>query len=295
MTRFIYDQFSKDLLETLLSPYGAVEGGKRVSSEVREIDVWFVPREPNLGSELGLLGEMASVASLFEPYRNPVTEDEICDCVSKLLSVRGKLRREANRRKERRMMSEWPRLWILTPTASATIIRGIKGEEESNWLKGIYFTGETFRTALVVIHQLPAIPETLWLRLMGRGNVQKQAINELEALSSSNPIRSMILELLYNLQQNLELSTEQDLESQELIMRLKPLYQQDRQRAREEGRKEEAVNLIMLQLKSRFGEISPDLTEEICQLSIEHLEGLGTSLLSFQSESDLRDWLAQQD
>ncbi|MEL4897353.1 hypothetical protein P9B04_18165, partial [Crocosphaera sp. Alani8] len=55
MTRFIYDQFSKDLLETLLLPYGVVEGAKRVSSEVREIDVWFVPRETKLPSELGLL------------------------------------------------------------------------------------------------------------------------------------------------------------------------------------------------------------------------------------------------
>ncbi len=61
-----------------------------------------------------------------------------------------------------------------------------------------------------------------------------------------------------------------------------------------EGRQEEAVNLIMLLLNSRFGQISSDLSEKISQLSVEQLESLGASLLSFQTESDLRDWLAQQ-
>ena len=297
MTRFIYDQFSKDLLETLLLPYGVVEGGKRVSSEVREIDVWFVPREAKLPSELGLLGEMATVASLFEPYRNPVTKEEIGDCVLKLLSVRGQFQREAKRKKEKLSFSESPRLWILTPTASATMIKGIKGQEESKVSKGIYLSPETFRTGLVVIHQLPVTKETLWLRLMGRGNVQKQAIDELEALPSSNPIRSTILELLYNLQQNLELSTEQDPDDQELIMRLKPLYQQDREKAVQEGiaqgKQQGEVNLILRQLNRRIGQLSSEITIEVNQLSIEQLENLGEALLDFQSESDLLNWLSQ--
>ncbi|MEM8780357.1 MAG: DUF4351 domain-containing protein [Cyanobacteria bacterium P01_G01_bin.49] len=294
MTRFIYDEFSKDLLETLLLPYGSVEAAKKVSSEVREIDVWFVPREPELPSELGLLGQMASSASLFEPYRNPVTKGEICDCMLKLFSLRGQLQREANRKKERLNESGWPKLWILTPTASATIREGIVGVEKSNWSKGIYFVPETFRTALVVIHQLPAIPETLWLRLLGRGRVQKQAIDELEALSTANPIRSTILALLYNLQQNLELSTEQDEESQELIMRLKPLYQQDRQQAIEEGRKQGEANLVIRQLSRKIDEISPDVESQIRELSIEQIENLGEALLDFQSESEIRTWLSQQ-
>lgn len=68
-----------------------------------------------------------------------------------------------------------------------------------------------------------------------------------------------------------------------------------KEEGREEGRKEEAVNLIKLLLNSRFGQIAPDLTEIINQLSVEQLESLGTSLLGFQSESDLRDWLTRQD
>ncbi|NES20553.1 MAG: hypothetical protein F6K41_16880 [Symploca sp. SIO3E6] len=41
LTRFIHDQFAKDYLEELLTPYGEVKAPRRVSGEVREIDVWF--------------------------------------------------------------------------------------------------------------------------------------------------------------------------------------------------------------------------------------------------------------
>ncbi|WP_265239605.1 hypothetical protein [Lyngbya sp. CCAP 1446/10] len=43
MTRFIHDLFAKEYLEEFLSPIGTVDIGKDVSSEVREIDVYFTP------------------------------------------------------------------------------------------------------------------------------------------------------------------------------------------------------------------------------------------------------------
>jgi len=41
MTRFIHDLFAKEFLEELLSPLGTVNIGRDVTSEVREIDVYF--------------------------------------------------------------------------------------------------------------------------------------------------------------------------------------------------------------------------------------------------------------
>ncbi|MEL4897355.1 DUF4351 domain-containing protein [Crocosphaera sp. Alani8] len=297
MTRFIFDQFSKDLFESLLGDYGVVETGKRVSSEVREIDVWFSPQKKDLPPELGLLGEMASsgTVSLFEPYRNPVTVNEIADCLQKQNTVRGQMYREALRKKRRFELADWPRLWILTPTASKEVLGTFGGRKTSEEMEGVYYLTEGLKTAIVVLHQLPAIPSTLWLRILGRGKIQEQAIDELEALPVSNPIRSITLELLYNLQQNLELSTEQEQDAQELIMRLKPLYQEDRQRAMEEGRQEGEANLVVRLLCRKNSQISSDLESQVRQLSIEQLEALGEALLDFQSESDLRNWLAQQD
>ncbi len=292
MTRFIFDQFSKDFFESLLGDYGVVETGKRVSSEVREIDVWFSAAKRDFPPELGLLGEMASrgTVSLFEPYRNPVTVNEIADCLQKQNTVRGQMYREALRQKSRFELADWPRLWILTPTASKEVLGTFGARNTSEGMEGVYYLTEGLKTAIVVLHQLPAIPPTLWLRILGRGKIQERAIDELEALPTSNPIRSITLELLYNLQQNLDLSTEQDQDDQELIMRLKPLYQQDKEKAVREGE----ANLVIRLLSRKIENFSLDLESQVRELSIERLEDLGEALLDFQSESDLRDWLAQQ-
>ncbi|MEQ8536077.1 MAG: hypothetical protein RIB93_01220 [Coleofasciculus sp. D1-CHI-01] len=61
--------------------------------------------------------------------------------------------------------------------------------DEQNWFNGLYFLHEAFRTAIVVIHQLPRTPETLWLRLLGKGTVQQQAIEEITALPEDSQRR----------------------------------------------------------------------------------------------------------
>jgi hypothetical protein len=43
MTRFIHGQFAKQYLTELLTPYGQVETSKDITTEVRQIDVLFIP------------------------------------------------------------------------------------------------------------------------------------------------------------------------------------------------------------------------------------------------------------
>ncbi|MBA3922078.1 MAG: DUF4351 domain-containing protein [Nostocaceae cyanobacterium] len=297
MTRFIHDQFAKDYLEELLKPYGEVKSSEKVPREVREIDVTFVPFAASKSSllTLGLLWKIAAKPAIFEPFRNSASEDEICDCLLKLLEVKGGLRREAKRNKTPLRPSALPTLWILTPTASFKKLSGFNFVQQRGWLPGIYFLGQTLRTAIIVIHQLPSTEETLWLRLLGRDNVQKQAIDELEALPSDHQLRSVALELLYNLQQNLSLTKKAKKYDQEFVMRLAPLYQQDREKAkqegRQEGRQEGEQYLIICQLHRRLGEIDSSLIEQVRGLSSEQLEVLGEALLDFSTVTDLQAWL----
>ncbi|MEH1885225.1 hypothetical protein [Nostoc sp.] len=265
MTRFIHDQFAKDYLEQLLTPYGEVQAARRVAGEVRQIDVYFIPKpQPsNIPETLGLLGQLVTTPSLFEPFRNAASATEICDCLLKLLEVRGDLQRQANRNKTRILESDLPKLWILTPTASAQLLSGFGANPKVDYLPRIYFMPEYLRTAIVAIHQLPSISETLWLRIIGRGNVQKQAIDELEALTPDNPFRKAALELLYNLQQNLQVTQNQDEEDRELLMRLAPLYQQDREQAKQQGIQQGERLVVENLLKVRFGEIDNELQEII--------------------------------
>ena len=70
-------------------------------------------------------------------------------------------------------------------------------------------------------------------------------------------------------------------------MRLAPLYQQDRELAKQEGEQ----RLIIRQLNRRIGEIESSLIQKVQALSIEQLEELGEALLDFTSIGDLENWL----
>jgi hypothetical protein len=188
MTRFIHDRFAKEYLEELLSPIGTVNVGRDVTSEVREIDVYFTPSNaiPEYSETLGLLGKMANTTAIFEPFRNPANVSEICSCLGKLLDVRGELERKFRRENTRYDDGQLPKLWILMPTASKALVDSFNAiPDTENWMQGIYFLGESLRTAIVAIHQLPETPETLWLRILGKGGVQQRAISQLSALAQT--------------------------------------------------------------------------------------------------------------
>lgn len=91
------------------------------------------------------------------------------------------------------------------------------------------------RTIIVVIHQLPRSLDTLWLRVLGRGKVQAQAIDELEQLPTENPYRKNALILLNRLKADLESNQSTNPEDRELIMRLSPLFDQQLEAAQLSG------------------------------------------------------------
>ncbi|HBL14370.1 MAG TPA: flagellar assembly protein H, partial [Cyanobacteria bacterium UBA11162] len=103
MTRFIHDKFAKDYLSELLSPLGTVNPGREVSPEVRQIDVYFTPTTPipNYREKLGLLGKMAQTTALFEPFRNPVSINEVRSCLNKLLDIIAEWERQSRRENTR--------------------------------------------------------------------------------------------------------------------------------------------------------------------------------------------------
>jgi hypothetical protein len=295
MTRFIHDRFAKDYLAEMLSPIGTVNIGRDVTSEVREIDVYFTPTTviPEYVETLGILGKMATSTAIFEPFRNPVSVSEVNSCLSKLWDVRGELERLARRQNTRCDETEMPKLWILTPTASKVLLDGFKATPDNdNWMPGIYFLGEYLRTAIVVIHALPETPQTLGLRILGRDGVQQRAITQLSSLALDNPMRINALELLYRLQSNLVTDSEQELdpEERELIMAIAPLFQEQLQLAKQQGVEEglqlsqEQLQLAKQQgieqgreqqqrlilenfLRERFGELTPEIAGFISPIS----------------------------
>ena len=295
MTRFIHDQFAKQYLTELLISYGQIEMSKDITSEVRQIDVLFTPASPFPDGieSLGLLGRMAKNSSytIFEPFRNAVSKSEIRSCMGKLFDIHADLERQNKRNNTRINEEELPYLWIFTPTASADILESFNFTlDEENWGKGIYFLGKALKTVLIVIHQLPTTPETLFLRVLGRGKVQRQAVEELEALSENSPFLTNIIQLVHDLIAVLSARQEKehdiDQDDQELIMKLSEMYQQQlaeikkqereegeqqglqkgRQEGRQEGLARERRAMIESILQVRFGELDSELATIIDQV-----------------------------
>jgi hypothetical protein len=307
MTRFIHDQFAKQYLTELLTPYGQVETSKDITAEVRQIDLLFIPSPQPAQSleKLGLLGKMATNYAIFEPFRNPVSRSEIRSCIGKLFDVHADLERQAKRNETRINETELAQLWIFTPTASVDILESFNGTlDETNWGKGIYFLSTGLKTVVVVIHQLPSTPETLFLRVLGRGKVQRQAVEELEALANNTPFLGDIIELVHNLiavlsaRQRQEHDIDQD--DQELIMKLSQMYQQqleeikkqERQEGLQEGEKRgldrgierERRAMIESILQVRFGEVDSQLATIINPLIAMKREEFTPLLLQLSRE-----------
>jgi Domain of unknown function (DUF4351) len=299
MTQFPHDQFAKDLLETLLSPFGEVQTAKTVDSQVREIDVYFSPnpKSPPLAS-LGLLHKLAATPATFEPFRKAITISEIRSCIAKLFDLQGELSRQAKRLGQTKLAeADLPHLWILTPTLSAEKLADFGAiKDVETWGEGIYLLPKSLKIGIVVLHQLPETSDTLWLRILGRDNVQIRAITEITQLPADNLYRQNALELFSNLKIILDIKQSKNTDEAELMVKLSPLYLEQieiaTQKGQNLGRMAEGQSLIIRQLTRKLGELNPKTIESIHHLSLEQLESLGDALLDFNSIEDLLSWLA---
>jgi predicted transposase YdaD len=149
------------------------------------------------------------------------------------------------------------------------------------------------------LHQLPTTADTLWLRILGRDNVQIRAIAEIVRLPIDSPYRQNALELFSNLKIILESKQNKNSEEIELIMKLSPLYleqidlatQQGEAKGLERGRVEEGRMLIIRLLNRKLGQLNPETIAQINSLALVKIELLGDALLDFDRLEDLLDWL----
>ncbi len=298
MSRIRFDQLAKQYLEDFLEPLGTVQRNLEVPGEPKFVDLWFTPsptRSPS--QDLGLLSRIASTPCLLEPFRNAPTHNEAKTCVLKLLWLQEDQRRKLENAGQKQTEQSLPKLWILAATTTHSLITAAQGTLQAAWGDGIYHLAELFNTAIVVIDRLPTTPDTLWLRILGRDQVQQQAIAELLALPRSDPRRDRVLELLANWNvtiglSDLNLTTD---EERGLMVQLSPAYlewkQARIQEGRLEGRLEGEIRTVLRLLDRRFGTLSDDRRAQIQCLSQAQIDHLADSLLDFATDADLTIWL----
>ncbi len=287
MTRFPYDQFAKDYLEELLQPLGKIETSKAVPAEIREIDVYFAPSPQSSTDaiQLGLLGRIANTSALIEPFRGAVKISEIRSCMNKLFYIIADVERQNKRDNTSTREENLPLLWILSPTVSTAILDGFKASlDEENWGTGVHFLGEHLKTVIVAIHQLPRTPETLWLRLLGKGRVQQQAIEELNMLPQNNPLRDKAIDLLLSLKTQIEIKQVPNEEDREVLMNLSPIYLERLAEAEQKGRNEGQRTVIENLLKAKFGSLDDELNSIVQPLLALRPEEFSPLLLQLSRE-----------
>jgi hypothetical protein len=108
-------------------------------------------------ARLGLLHKLAAAPATFEPFRKAVTVGEVRSCIAKLIDLQNELTRQAKCDGKPKLTEiDLPQLWILTPTLSAEKLIDFGAIKKiESWGEGIYFLPKSFKTGIVVIHQLP--------------------------------------------------------------------------------------------------------------------------------------------
>ncbi len=291
MTNTPHDQFAKRYLKGMLSPFAeeVIISYELPVGEAQQVDVWFMPQSRQSIPELGCLGKMTIAPTLLEVFRNPLSGDDLFSCIEKLCKVRGEWKRTAKREKLKIQQPDHPQLWMIVPTASQERLRGCNVLPKEEWGDGFFFMGDTLRMGFVVVHQLPIVPETLLLRLLGKGSVQRQAISELLELPEQ-PLKTVVLENLAKLQIMLKKRQSRTQDEQELMLNIDVLYEEWRNQIVQESESRQR-SLILRQLTRRIGVLSDEWCDRVRSLSMEQIEILGEALLDFQGAEDFRVWL----
>jgi Domain of unknown function (DUF4351) len=297
-----FDQLAKQYLEEFLTPFGEVIRNLEVPGEAKFVDVFFAPTPPaTIPQDLGLLARLLETTCCLEPFRNPPSRTEVRTCVLKLLWLQEDQRRKAKAENYKLSEAQLTQLWILATSLSQPVLEGFGGQPKTDWPSGVFFLPSHFKTAIIAIDQLPETEDTLWLRILGKGETQEQAINQVLALPADHPRRNNILRLLASWRVRIDLGELQDFAQQEPIMALPQAFleweQQTQTRSREEGREEGRLaaqrSLVALLLEQKLGAVSEVLSQPINLLTSTQLEALAVALLNFTSPADLEGWLTQ--
>jgi hypothetical protein len=277
MSRTLHDEFAKDWMKEFLSDFGTVETEFPISSEVRSVDVYFEPNPAWLPAPIGRLGRMITQPCLIEPFRNAIPGAEICNCRSKSTILGYKLVRQAQQENRRCQFDQRPFLWMISPTLSQRMQNKYCMHQTATWGEGVYFLPEGDRAAIIAVHQLPENLDTLWLRLLGRDNVQRRAIQELMALPKNHPYRDLSLRHITVLQKNLKARQNLSKDLQEVTMTLAITYEQIEaewnqkiQQGIEQGAEERSREIALELLREG---IPPTTVARLTKLSISIVEG----------------------
>lgn len=267
-----YDQVAKALVGTLVPPAAAVEIAREIPGQVLIADLWIEPDEAQAHelARLGALGKMIGLGPcLLEPFSKPPRVRHVRSCMLEQLSLDHHLFREATR--EKRPEPAFPKLWVISSGRPDTVIDEMELQAMKGWPEGFWQSQEFYAFYLVVVRELPKTPDTLFLRLLGRGPTFREALRELatnpEYAWAFEPLRHVLVAYRREILQDLE--EEEDMEA---LREVEAIYKDWEKRTKEEGRLTERREILLKQMAQRFGDVPETVRERIEQAEMDDLE-----------------------
>ena len=245
----------------------------------------------------GLLKQVISTPSVLEVYSGSPSEDEVATCLAKLLWLREDIVRSANRDDRKLVSNDYPRLWILANSLSASVRKKCAVIQENRSAQGIYhFPNSIIRTVMVSLKELPINPDTLWLRLLARHATQTQAIREVLSLSTDDPRRDPLLRMpcawkIVSMETNPSLFENPGATKMAYPQIFLDWEAATQERGEQIGEKKKALTIALRLLHRRIGILDDAIQSRVVQLSSTQLEDLSEAVLDFSSLSDLNQWL----
>jgi hypothetical protein len=271
-----FDQLGKQIGQEALGASGPTVAHDEISPDALHADLRHEPDPAREGerARLGLLGRLAAVLCLIEIFGQAPDEDEVLACLGKLIAFRQK-RAQSARRKKQAKSDIKPFLWIIAAGRPASVLAELGACSVEGWPQGVYFSPGLFRVGIVVASELPRERSTLLVRLMAAGPLLPQAVKELSMLPADALERAVAEQILLRLQHVLERKPNQTPEEQEFVVTMHNTWEKARElgleegiergiekglakgleKGLEEGLKKGQLNLLLRQLRARFGEL----------------------------------------
>ena len=227
-----HDNFAKDLVRTLLSTRGEVETQVLIASAAHYTDLRFAPSpDPDpLDPRAERLTQMTTGVCLFEVLRQTPALVDLQQCIGRHFLYSHAPPGEPH---------HVGHLWILSPGRPDSGLAALGACEHTDQV-GFYGLVHGLHTTVVVISELPKHTDTLALRLLGRGPVQRDAIEELIAAAEGPIQEDPLWQLIERWRIFYEQQPPEALPPDELefLMHAGMTWEELRQQWREEGRDE---------------------------------------------------------
>jgi hypothetical protein len=226
------EDLTRELCAALLAQAGTVHADDGAAAPAGYLGFEPDPDHADALVALGLLGELASEPCLLSLHLAPPTVGDALRFLQAQLGLR--LTQPAAPEPP-----PVPRAWLLCAERPTATLAALGLEAVTSLSAGVYASAPALGLGAIALDELPTERSTLTLRLLGRGAVLARALDELVALPVGSPERRVALPLLAKLRFELAGEPGGDPEEQELIMALKPTFdefvRQSEQRALELG------------------------------------------------------------